>query len=400
MKKASADAIDDAWSEFERSIQKLGGEIRSLTDSSDAEARFGGYQAALALVADNYFNQVYADRRRPEFMPFIGLGLNYAAPAPEMSYHVTHIHPGASYRVWGKRGDAKIIDVQHLTGWYGASEDPRSIRTTGNHTFESKQIKPTEDGSFEFVMSPNKPSGDYCALPWWRLEEGVSTLIFREIFEDYAREREGAIVHFEPIGDADISPENVDDFAKRLRAMARSVDQYLFCFRMGRSFAPLGSNKFRSENFGGDAGQSDQLYIQARYELPEDGAIVGEWKIPAQCQYWSLSLYTDLYQSHEYADHQVNLNAALAHVDEDGVVRFVLSREDPGVQNWLDCSRHRTGILLLRAKNAPVAEDPIISVLSSVDLKKTLSALHPISIENRRKMLRDRREHYLCRSRL
>ena len=48
-------------------------------------------------------------------------------------------------------------------------------------------------------------------------------------------------------------------------------------------------------------------------------------------------------------EHVVSLNHTQARVDDDGVIRAVVSHRDPGVPNWLDAAGLRTGLFTVRA---------------------------------------------------
>ena len=54
------------------------------------------------------------------------------------------------------------------------------------------------------------------------------------------------------------------------------------------------------------------------------------------------------WQTTDYAYHHSSLNGHQARVDGDGKVRIVLSREDPGVPNWLDPVDNPRGIVQWR----------------------------------------------------
>jgi hypothetical protein len=54
------------------------------------------------------------------------------------------------------------------------------------------------------------------------------------------------------------------------------------------------------------------------------------------------------YVSLDYANHQTSLTADQARVDPDGLIRFVVSRRDPGLANWLETTGHPRGYLQIR----------------------------------------------------
>src|SRR5260370_37693644 len=54
------------------------------------------------------------------------------------------------------------------------------------------------------------------------------------------------------------------------------------------------------------------------------------------------------YISLDYINHQTSLTADQARIDPDGLMRFVISEQDPGVANWLECTGHRRGYVQIR----------------------------------------------------
>ena len=92
--------IDFAWAEVEKSIHTLGEVVKQVTTSEDSTGRYEGYRAALAIIMDNYLNHVYADRDRPEYLPWIGTLTNYGGPSPDFRYGRVQLRPNPAYRGW------------------------------------------------------------------------------------------------------------------------------------------------------------------------------------------------------------------------------------------------------------------------------------------------------------
>ena len=393
--------LDEAWLGIEKSFHELGQLIRDSTSGQDPRARFEGYRSALALLADNYVIQVYADRKRPEFLPYLGLVNNYAAPAPDFNYFMAQVKPGVSYRVWGTRGNSATIDVQQLAGFFGQNADLKGVRTLDNQIFDEQGITCAAGGGFEFIFGPAKPQGEYASMLWWKSDKDTALVMFREVFLDYAAEQESVVVHFQAIdGEQSQGGWSLDDAVHRLQSFGRAMKHYGFTFSMGKSFAGIGNNVFRSENFGGGAGHSGQAYLQARYEIPPGYAMVGQWTVPPKYSYWSVALYNDVYQTLDFVEHQVSLNGVQAHVGGNRAFTFVVSDFDPGIANWLDVDGHPTGVLLLRAKDCPGAVAPTVKLVAQADLDKSLPVdIKRVTAGDRQHDLDIRRKHYLCRTR-
>jgi len=67
-----------------------------------------------------------------------------------------------------------------------------------------------------------------------------------------------------------------------------------------------------------------------------DEALILEAKVPARCTYWSVILTNEIYETTDWYNHQGSLNGSQLRVDDDGIIRVVISAKDPGVPNWLD----------------------------------------------------------------
>ena len=66
------------------------------------------------------------------------------------------------------------------------------------------------------------------------------------------------------------------------------------------------------------------------------------------CTYQGAQVGSDWYASTDYETHQTSLTKAQAVTDPDGLMRFVVSEQNPGIANWLETTGHRTGALMLR----------------------------------------------------
>ena len=80
----------------------------------------------------------------------------------------------------------------------------------------------------------------------------------------------------------------------------------------------------------------------------------------ADCAYQAIQVGSAWYISTDYENHQTSLTAAQSHVDDDGMLRYVISERDPGVANWLETTGHSRGVIMLRwqrLSRALTAED-------------------------------------------
>ena len=78
--------------------------------------------------------------------------------------------------------------------------------------------------------------------------------------------------------------------------------------------------------------------------------------VPPEAQYWNFELGDFWFQSLDYANRVISINKHQAKIDPDGVLRVVVSAQDPGLANWLDTAGWREGTMTYRwalAKTTP-----------------------------------------------
>jgi len=391
--------LDSAWKGIEKSIDTLGALVRSQPANQDPLHRFEGYKSALSLIAESYVNQVHYDRKRPEVLPYLGSIFNYGGPSPDFIYRMVHIEPGATYRVWGQRGNAAIIDFQQFVGWFGQNAEKRSSVTMTNQLFDAINTKLDVQGNFDFILSPKKHDE-----PWWKLESNVNTLMIREYFIDYATQDRSMRIFFDKLIDEDKETTvlNLEESNDKLNGVAYALRDYGFCFTFPEIHSRVGDNAYMELNFGSDAGAADQRYFQARFNIKPGQALIGRWKVPVGCSYWSTALYNDQYQVLSYGNRQVNLNNALAKTGKDGECYFVLSHQDPGIANWLDLDGHEQGLVLTRTKGENgqrlAGEMPALTLVSANEVLQHLPEdISMVNENEREKNLAMRRRHFHIR---
>ncbi len=144
-------------------------------------------------------------------------------------------------------------------------------------------------------------------------------------------------------------------------------------------------------------GLSTNLYGTSWFDVPPDKALLIEWQPPA-AQLWSVQLANAWWESLDYINHLSSYNSSQAVADPDGVFRFVIAHEDPGLANWLDPTGHPEGSLLFRLQGASEARDPVLKLVDRASLHQYLpeDAVR-VTAEQRRELLERRRRHAAVR---
>jgi hypothetical protein len=73
--------------------------------------------------------------------------------------------------------------------------------------------------------------------------------------------------------------------------------------------------------------------------------------------------------------------------DPDGVLRFVICEQDPGIANWLETTGHSAGPIMLRwqrlERDLGPDDGPVTELVPFADLPSHLPFFTPISAEER-----------------
>ena len=91
-----------------------------------------------------------------------------------------------------------------------------------------------------------------------------------------------------------------------------------------------------------------QAYYDGIHQIADDEALVVEFPVPGECRYWQILVADDRFATVDWVNRQSSLNDVQARVDDDGWFRAVVSKQDPGVHNWLDKADWPWGILQAR----------------------------------------------------
>jgi hypothetical protein len=137
--------------------------------------------------------------------------------------------------------------------------------------------------------------------------------------------------------------------------------------------APVLVNNLVKIDYAPDqGGRAAQWYIAGRFDLDDDEALILEIA-PGECRYWNLHIGSELSHTLDFYNRIVCTNGHLAHEDADGSFRIVVSREDPGVWNWIDTVGHRKGFLWGRMDRTNDYE-PKVTKVKLADVRDRLPA--------------------------
>lgn len=265
------------------------------------------------------------------------------------------LEAGATYRLRGNRGTARYVGLQTMDG----------AAATANAVVDELELD--ADGNFELVLSAEEQPGN-----WLQITGEAPNLVVRHFFYDWDTETLSDLVVERTDGGAsrEVTLAPLAATAGRLAAVGDFVVANLGFFTAFGQAPPVNGfmEPFDQTSVGGAA---ENRPVIGRWQLEPDEALVLEVTPPVG-PYWSLSIGNPWWETIHYGRHQSSLNGHQAHLDDDGVFRAVISRQDPGVANWIDNAGHSNGPMILRCVRTETAPVPAVRVVKVADLDSAL----------------------------
>ena len=385
----SADGL--SWEKLVDELRPLGDAMRTRVPErlrSDPQTMAESMRLLLAGLARASSDALVGDRRHPIFVPERNIAQNIFQPNADTIYKSAIIEKGGSYLLRGDRGTVRMIILAQM--------GPDTLRT-GQHSpllgqTDFDDLTVGEDGSFELVISPERPAG-YTGN-WAALDPQCEKIMVRIVSCDWGAEREPRF---------GIARLDVDDAKGRPSAddLHAAFDEMPFITRVCALAFPIHVEELRDEGYLNKlkifdvsqmSGLKGQFYYEGAYELADDEALISEVRVPQSYRYWSIILTNELYETTDWYNNQASLNDVQGVVDPDGVFRTVISSRDPGVHNWLDTSGYPAGAIQGRWFEASEKPMPTIRKVKIDDVLSHLpEATRRVSPQERSEALRDRR---------
>lgn len=371
---ASADPdgqLHAAMEQFTASLQEAEKLVRQVPGLSEQD-RAEGYQYVAGLVhgaLDREFANSDVDHPslRRSLDTFTKAGLDN----PDNLYAEAQISDQGEYLISGTRGTAAHLAFQLMAGTPGDGSLGHSL-----DAIDSSRLQVNADGTYQITVSAEKHDGN-----WLKSGPGASLIILRQSFSDWTKENPGE-VHIRRIGreGTPSQPLDAQTAASRLREAGRVVVAQIRCwleFIQRWKSAPANALSAPVATQGGLTGQ---ISSYGRYQLADDEALVVT--LPAaSTPYQGFQLgHIWWFISFDYATRPSSLSAGQARLSADGQYRFVISRSDPGVPNWLDTVGHREGFMFLRWQglSGPLPPQPKVERVKLAELRRHLPADEPV----------------------
>jgi hypothetical protein len=327
-----------------------------------------GYDYLAGMVRQALASAWAYDRDFPYFVrsatPYTKVGLDN----PDTLYWSARIREDAEYVVTGRRGTTADLSFQVLNGDYTPADVPDSLSA-----FDDRDIQIAADGTYELRFGPARADA---GPNYFALGPRASMLLVREVFSDWTSEPGSIrIQRVGGIGQAPC-PRPAEQSAKRLAAAGKTVVAQIKTFLAFPEwfYLKLPVNTMTEPRLT-PGGLATQYSSVGHFDLPADRALIVTVPV-SDAPYQGFQLGNMWYLSMDFINHQTSLNTHQARPDPDGQIRFVVSEQNPGLANWLECAGHERGYLQIRwqrtSREFTASDGPVVEEVAFADLPERL----------------------------
>lgn len=378
-----------SWADQMHALAEVGDNLLAKwRDDPTEHERQDMYRLALAMLSSGYLGRVAVDPWRPVWSPMWNYAYNQGGPVPDYVYMSTEVDGTGTYRISGFRGTTRFVEITQQQ-WIFLGRVGEMKPAPATHDLDDVQVD--ADGWFSVILSPERPEG-YDG-DWWQLDPGAVRLLMRKCSCDWRNEVDArvAIERLDPAG-----PEpSAEDIAARFGDLAQWIEGTIgFDMELVRYYREHhGLNGLeRSKIVGSVGGLPNQMYYDGIHEIADDEALIIETDVPKQSRYWQLLVADDRFATVDWVNRQSSLNDTQAQLDSDGKLRAVISKQDPGVPNWLDKADWPWGMIQMRWNKASDYPDPTVVKVKVAEVRDHLPADTPVvTPEERAVQLAERR---------
>lgn len=266
-------------------------------------------------------------------------GSRWGLDNPDTVYRVIPISGDERYRITGRVAETRLPE-NYFTLW-----DP-NMNTVD--VLNGSRLELDADGRFEIFVDSD-PKGDRANHV--RSAPAAHEFYIRDVLQDWAIDTPNELA-IERLGAASSRPApSLEEQAELTAEFMLKYADSTIRFNQQAYNKPVNELEFKIDR-DTDGALRNQVYILGHFDLEDDQALVVDVNL-AGAGYF-IAPITNFWGTTNQIVHRTGcMNQAQSRPNGDGTCTFVVSRTDPGVQNWIDPSDMRDGILTLRWAEFP-----------------------------------------------
>ena len=391
--------LKKAWDSYVATLDEMRAVLERTSMFENPRNRARAYRTLMEMQAMVYNSAVAPRMATPRIVvnngwmtdiyPDVQIG-------PDWYYGLLYLDGRQTYQLKGRLGDIKLFLFQVNHTMLGVDNS----RTIGNYNLADMDV--AADGTFEITIGGARKERNWIAL---EQTSKYNFIQIRRYLPNSGHDDPGYLRIKLLSASSDIYAQT-DEFdeaalAERIHNAELQLRLYINEFNVGLyDFAMVGTGgqKNRMSLIPGltlTAGNPLSKYSQGVFSLKDDEAIIVDIDKSPSKIYWGLMLCDVWSRSLPFNNWQTSINNVHAKRDADGHYRFVLSKQDPGVANWLDTRGMDEGIIMLRNY---VTEENVVPSLRLVKFNEVLNTLPSdtsmVTPDQRQTALEYRREGY------
>jgi hypothetical protein len=395
-----------AWSEFCEQVRQAGEQVcKDFNGSSEVE-RCSGFQYLTQNLSQAF--DIFLENRQtghPFLHAFDSPIRKLGGDDADCTYYQAWINDHDTYRVYGRKGTARMFNIALQGPWQGYLPEPFGDFPIAN--IFGSDLNLDEEGNFELWVSPEPHDGN-----WVESKPGVRKLFFRQYFDRW--DEEPGSFRIERVGP--LSPPDPLGTDTLLEAMSKAGTFVFETLRAwpdniwNRNRPQEHINSFarnpaigRSQNTDSEATSEmtdtrrGRIISSMVWRLEPDEAMIIEFQLPDDA-FWQVTNMNIFHASMDFRYRQVNLTSGTAERDNDGMGRLIMTHDDPGYANWIDTQQHHQGWMLFRTVFTLEEPDFTVRIIPRASLDKELNGTaRKITPEERQNALQKRLDAYARR---
>ncbi len=310
------------------------------------------------------------DPKRPIFHRWLSPTKKMLGDNPDAVYYGAVADPSGTYRIRGNVHGACYTSFSVEAGAQAGHLSKGVVSTLNDNEFDI-----AADGSYEIIASAEPQDRN-----WLRLEPGAGTITTRHYWEWDRSVAADPTFHvplwIEPVEDPGPAPpmddgalaagyQRVINFIRGATIDFPEIPPEAMPSWVSNKTNEFDNSAYEENNTEIGYAAADNAYLQARYELAPDQALVMRGRFP-RCRFANVVIWNHRLQTPPYRHRRVSLNRNQTHYEPDGSFRMVIAHRDPGVPNWIDAAGLPTGMVfwrfLLPDEPAPPIEAAVVDV--------------------------------------